>query len=108
MSYSPSHLDVNSSTVMFFVSSKHEQNLEFVLDHASDRTGVNYYDALMEMLDEAVAPFGSCREVDCYGHVNATIGVSDYRDISRVIEVCDKTVSQWIARYNINRMKTEL
>lgn len=98
------NLSFHAATFTFFVESKHERYLEFVLDRAEDRTGTNYYDALSVMLDEAVAEVGSCREVDCYGHVNATIGVSDYNDIPRAIEICDKTVAQWIARYNINRM----
>lgn len=105
------NISFHAATVTIFVRTKHEHRLEFVLDQASDRAlfdpnrpDIEYYSELYDMLDDAVAVYGSCREVECYGDVDATIGVSDYNDIPRVLEICDTVVAKWIAKYNINQM----
>lgn len=98
------NISFHAATVTIDVRTKHEHRLEFVLDQAGDRTDTDYYSELYDMLDDAVAVYGSCREVECYGDINVTMGVSDYNDIPRVLEICDTVVAKWIAKYNINQM----
>ena len=98
------NLTYHDSRITFFVESKHGQSLEFVLAHAQDRTGNNYYDLLNDMLNDALGDLGYCDDLAVYGHVNCNIIIPKYQDIPKVLELCDNTIGQWLARYNINKM----
>jgi hypothetical protein len=98
------NITFNSSIICVDVETIHGDYTEFVLDRACDRTDTNYYKELEKIVDEAVAPWGSCHEVDCYYKVNISIRVPDLDDIDHALKACSEAVAIWLFRYNVNRM----
>lgn len=84
------------------LENKADDELEFILDEAKERLGVDYLKLLIDMLEENgvdVVANGA------YCSVNITIKCLTVADVSSTIEKASTIIKKWANKYNIHKLK---
>lgn len=88
-------------SITLFINTDHEDRLEFVLEEAENRTGTQYIDNLMKMLNATEV---KATEYGAYGDVYYTLVANTISELDRHITISAGIVRQWMARYKVNKM----
>lgn len=100
------NITTHSFDASVHVITDHGVMLESTLERANDRTGVDYYDALAQMIEEefkdTVYRFV---EYGAYGDVWVVISVPEVHELESALAIVDNAVAQWRNKFNVNRMK---
>lgn len=100
------NISIHELEATVHVNTVHGDYLEFVLDRASDRRDVDYYEILADMVTNAFkdTPY-TFTEYGAYGCVWVCFRVPEIHELETALAIVDAVVAQWCNKFNINRMK---